>query len=199
MKKIWLIRLICAATLWVRLDAAILPVLPHPNADELSRSAFVQTFAGLNIVSSSNGIGTTEPFFDNVPIPGTITSILGSFQAFDPLGDPTSFDILGVHVTQAGSTFTPPFGSFNFAGESSVTFTDVNTFDTVTFNSGDPTLAFTVPSGPFQFTIDTTLSEGSSITFQIAEPPEIPEPETFFLMGAGLALLTWRGVKRKVV
>jgi len=177
----------------------ILPVLPHPNADELTSPVFLQTFAGLNITSFSNGVGTTEPFFDTLPpgaIPGPIImNILGNFQAFDPFGNPTSFNILGVHVTENGSTFTPPFGSFNFAGHPSVTFTDSQSFDMVTFNAGDPTLAFLVPNGQFQFTIDTDLALGSSFVFQIVEPTPTPEPMTLLLMSAGFAVLAsgrWR-------
>jgi hypothetical protein len=171
------------------LTAGILPILPHPNASELGGPVFLQTFAGLNITSFSGGIGTTEPFFDNTSIPGTTVNILGTFQAFDPLGSPTAFNILNVHVTEGGSTFTPAFGSFDFAGHPSLTFTDSLTFDMVTFNSSDATLAFTVSSGPFQFTIDTDLTLGSSFTFQIVDT-DTPEPGMFLLISSGLAMIT---------
>jgi len=196
--------LLYAFALSLPLAASILPVLPHPNADELTTPVFLQTFAGLNITSFSNGVGTTEPFFDTLP-PGAISgpiimSILGNFQAFDPFGNPVSFNILGVHVTQNGSTFTPAFGSFDFAGHPSVTFTDSQTFDTITFNAGDATLAFSVPNGQFQFTIDTDLALGSSIVSQITEPQPMPEPMSLLLMTTGLAVLTlgrWRRLRHK--
>src|SRR5947209_8203993 len=114
MKTLTPLPLIAAFTLSLPLGASTLPVLAHPNADELTSPVVVQTFAGLNITSFSGGVGTTEPFFDTSDIPGVSMNIFGNFQAFGPSGTPTSFNILGVQVTVGGSTFTPPFGSFNF-------------------------------------------------------------------------------------
>jgi hypothetical protein len=184
-------------TVLLRADSTVLPLLPHPNANELTGPVFVQTFAGLNIVSSSGGVGTTEPFFDTSDIPGLSMNIWGNFQAFDPLGSPTSFNILGVHVTEGGSTFTPPFGSFNFAGNPSLTFTDSQTFDMVTFNASDPTLAFPVDSGDFQVTIDTDLALGSSLIFQAVDTGTIPEPGCLPLLSTGLAVLSLAHLCRK--
>jgi hypothetical protein len=181
------------------LGADILPVLPHPDANELTSPVFVQTFAGFNITSFSGGIGTTEPFFDTSDIPGLSMNIWGNFQAFDPFGTPTSFNILGVHVTEGSSTFTPPFGSFNFAGHPSLTFTDSQTFDMVTFNASDPTLAFPVDSGDFQVTIETNLALGSSITFQAVDTGTVPEPGSLLFLIIGLAVLTLAHLKRKRV
>ena len=191
--KTSLFPLIYGFTLSLPLAASpLLPVLPQPNANELDRPVVVQTFAGLNINSFSGGIGTTEPFFDTSDIPGLSMNIWGNFQAFDPLGNPISFNILGVHVTEGASTFTPPFGSFNFAGHLSLTFTDSQTFDMVTFNASDQTLAFPVSSGgDFQATIDTDLALGSSFTFQAVDTGSIPEPETLLLLSTGLAMLTF--------
>jgi len=180
------------------LSASVIPVLPHPNANELAGPVFVQTFAGLNITSSSDSIGTTEPFFDIAAgaIPGMSVNILGNFHAFDPFGNSTSFDIFGVHVKQGASTFTPPFGSFNFAGHPSLTFKDSLTSETVTFNAGDPTLTFTVACGQFQFTINTNLPLDSSITFQIVDTG-VPEPGTFVLFCAGIAVLVLADFQRR--
>jgi hypothetical protein len=189
--------LICILSLHIR--ANILPILPHPNANELASPVVVDTFAGLNITSFSGGIGTTEPFFDTSDIPGLSMNIWGNFQAFDPLGNPTSFTILGMHVTEGGSTFTPPFGSLNFAGHPSLTFTDSQTFDMVTFNASDPTLAFPVNSsgGDFQVTIDTDLALGSSFTFQAVDTGTIPEPGTLLLLSTGLGMVTFAYLRRQ--
>jgi hypothetical protein len=178
------------------LGASMLPILPHPNANELASPVVVQTFAGLNVTSFSGGIGTTEPFFDTSDIPGLSMNIWGNFQAFDPFGNPTAFNILGVHVTEGGSTSTPPFGSFNFAGHPSLTFTDSQTFDMVTFNASDPTLAFPVDSGDFQVMIDTDLALGSSFTFQAVDTGT-PEPGSFLLLSTGLAVLSFAHLWRK--
>jgi hypothetical protein len=197
MKKIRLSLITYVVTLSLPLAAGILPVLPHPNANELTGPVVVQTFAGLNITSVSGGRGITEPFFDTSDIPGLSMNIWGNFQAFDPNGNPTSFNIFSVQVTEGSSTFVPPFGSFNFAGHPSLTLTDSQTFDTVTFNASDPTLAFPVDSGPFQVDLATDLVPGSSITFQAGDTGTIPEPRTFLLMGAGLAVLSLGHLRRK--
>jgi hypothetical protein len=196
MKKIALFLIIC--TFKLSIAAAILPILPHPNADELTSPVFVQTFAGLNITSFAGGIGTTEPFFDTSDIPGGSMNIWGNFQAFDPFGNPTSFNILSIDVTQGGSTFTPPFGSFNFAGHPSLTFTDSQTFDMVTFNAVDATLAFPVSGGgDFQVTIDTDLALGSSFTFQAVDTGKTPEPSTFLSTISATGLLAFVHYRRR--
>jgi len=178
--------------------ASTLPVLQHPNAHELVGPVFVQPFAGLMVVSASDGIGQTEPFFSSLP-PGSlpenqVVNILGNFQAFDPLGNPTTFDIAGVMVTNAGKTFTPAFGQFNFAGESSVTFSDaLNPLNTTTFSAADFTLAFPFMSDPslsYSYTLKTTgLPVGSQLIFDDAETGRVPEPTTMLLFGCGLVVL----------
>jgi hypothetical protein len=196
-KTIGLFPLIYAVTLTLPLGASILPILPHPNANELAGPVVVQTFAGLNITSVSGGHGITEPFFDTSDIPGLSMNIFGNFQTFDPLGNPTSFNIFSVQVTEGSSTFVPPFGSFNFAGRPSLTLTDSQTFDTVTFNASDPTLAFPVDSGDFQVVLVTDLPLNSSITYQAGDTGTIPEPRNLLLMGAGLVVLTLAHSRRQ--
>jgi hypothetical protein len=154
------------------LGASTLAILPHPNANELASRIFVETFAGLNITSFSGGIGTTEPFFDTSDIPGLSMNIWGTFQALYPFGIPSSFNILGAHMTEGGSTFTPPFGSFNFSGHTSVMFTNSQAFNMVTFSASDLRLPFPVngSGGDFRLMIDADLPSGSSIIFKPGRP-----------------------------
>jgi hypothetical protein len=151
------------------LFASALPVLQHPNANELTGPAFVQPFAGLMVISVMGGIGQTEPFFSSL-LPGSlpnnqVVNILGNFMAFDPSGNPTTFDIAGAMVTNAGKTFTPAFGQFNFDGLPAVTFTDaLNPVNSATFHSTDFTLAFTFRSDPslsYSYTLQTVSLRSS--------------------------------------
>jgi hypothetical protein len=178
--------------------ALSLPLLPHPNAAQLSDSAFIQRFAGLPVVSVAGGIGRTAPFFSDLPDGSMgsndiVNNLAGNFQAFDPLGNPVSFEVVGVEVTRAGSTFVPEFGQLNFAGLPLKTFTDPLDFDQVTFSAGDMTLAFTFESDPslaYSYSLLVTgLEEGSFIVYDDVEPPEIPEPSTTLFTGMGLLLL----------
>ena len=74
-------------------------------------------------------------------------NIIGNIQAFDPDGNPTSFNIVGVEVTVGNSTFMVPIVRFNFGGNPSVTFVDSLDFDTVTFFAEDPTFSFSFNAG----------------------------------------------------
>ena len=116
---------------------------------------------------------------------------MGNFQAFDPFGIPTTFDIVGVEVDDLGSTFSPALMDFDFAGDASVTFADSVDFDVVTFFDGDLTLGFHFLSDVFldySFTLLTTgLEVGSLILFDDVETGKIPEPATALLFLAGLA------------
>ena len=51
---------------------------------------FVQPFAGLAVVSESNGVGHTEPFFSDLPdgaLPGNmVMNIIGNIQASIRMG-----------------------------------------------------------------------------------------------------------------
>ena len=181
------------------LRVAALPILVHPSADELAGPEFLQTFAGLQIVSQTGGIGRTEPFSEALPansIPGNfLVNILGNFSAFDSSGNPAAFGIAGVEVTQGSSTFTPAFGQFNFAGHPTFTAVDSLNFSTVTFNASDLTLAFTFQSNSslaFSYELLTTgLDVNSFVTYQEVDTGQVPEPTSFWLVAltvAGLAV-----------
>src|SRR5439155_1344432 len=99
------------------------PLLPFPNANQLSGPAFLQPFAFVTVGAG----GQASPFFSDLPDgafgpDNTVFNLLGNFKAFDSLGNPVaSFDILGAQVTFGGHTFAPQFGLFDFAGNPSLT------------------------------------------------------------------------------
>ena len=162
---------------------------------------FIQRFAGLAVISESGGVGHTESFFSDLPdgsFPGNIVNnIIGNIQAFDPDGNPTPFNILGVEVTVGGSTFMVPIVPFDFGGNSSVTFVDSLDFDTATFFASDPTFSFTFNGGPnlaFSYSLLTTgLPVGSFVSYTDVET-KTPEPTTLLLLGSGLTAL---GIARR--
>jgi hypothetical protein len=194
------------------INANALPILQHPSADDLGGPVFIQPFAGLSVVSVANSISLTEPFFADLPdgsLP-RVVNILGNFQAFDPDGNTIPFDIAGVEVADSRGSFTPPFGAFNFAGRSSMTFTDSLDFDTVTYSADKLTLAFPVDTDPSLaysyrlllagpgldlgnqpasaarlFSDSAAPPLGSFITFTDVET-DTPEPATFLPLGGGL-------------
>jgi hypothetical protein len=181
-----------------------LPLLPFPTAADLSGPAFVQPFAGFPVIAESGGIGRTDAFFSDLPdgsLPGNfVVNILGNFQAFDDVGNPTTFDIVGVEVTVGTSTFTPAFGAFDFAGRPSLTLTDAVDFDQVTFFAGDFTLAFAFNAGPdlaYSYTLLTTeLPVGSFLSGSDGETG-VPEPSALILLVSGLTgLAGWRLCRR---
>ena len=164
---------------------------------------FIQPSAGLAVISESVGIGHTESFFSDLPgsFPGNeVVNIIGNIEAFDPDGNPTPFNIVGVEVTVGSSTFMVPITPFNFAGNSSVTFVDTLDFDTVTFFAQDPTFSFTFNAGSnlaFSYTLLTTgLPVGSFVSYTDVEM-QTPEPATLFLLGSGLTALGIAAKKRR--
>lgn len=184
----------------VSVQAQAAPMLDFPTADDLTGPVFVQPFAGLAVIGLDGaGNGITQPFFSDLPdgsLPGNrIVNILGNFQAFDPSGAPTAFDILGVEVTDGGSTFTPNFGEFDFAGNPSLTFTDSVDLDSATFFDSDFTLGFDFVSDAaldYFYVLNTDLPVGSFIIFDDVETGTTPEPGTFLLIGSGLIFFSIR-------
>jgi hypothetical protein len=174
-------------------------ILDSPNAAQLQGPFFVQPFAFVTVDSVTGGVGQTSSFFSSLP-PGSyptfqVVNILGNFQAFDSMGDPvTTFDITGVSVTQGSNTFTPAFGLLNFAGMPSVTFTDaLNPLNTATYSATDFTFAFTFTSDPsltYSYTLNTTgLDAGSTLVSGGETEATVPEPRSFWLLGAVLVVL----------
>ncbi|HKV33739.1 MAG TPA: PEP-CTERM sorting domain-containing protein [Pyrinomonadaceae bacterium] len=165
---------------------------------------FIQPFAGLAVISESGGVGRTESFFSDLPdgsFPGNlVVNIIGNIQAFDPDGNLTPFNIIGVEVTVGSSTFMVPLVPFDFGGNSSMTFVDSLDFDTVTFFASDPTFSFTFDAGSnlaFSYTLFTTgLPIGSFVSYADVEVP-VPEPATLFLLGSGLTALGIAAKKRR--
>ncbi|MBI1927093.1 PEP-CTERM sorting domain-containing protein [Candidatus Poribacteria bacterium] len=205
MKNIRTIRLSLGLTLTLcvfTLQAHALPLLPFPTANDLIGPVFVQPFAGLAVMGVD---GKTDPFFSDLPdgsLPrNDVINILGNFQAFDPFGAATPFNIVGVEVTVGVSTFTPAFGEFDFAGNLSVTFTDSVDFDVVTFSAGDFTLAFAFNAGPdlaYSYSLLTDLPVGSFLLYDDVETGMTPEPSTLILFGVGIiGMLTYGWRRRK--
>ncbi len=177
-------------------DARADPVLLFPNANQLAGPVFIQPSVGLEVVTVTNGIGTTEFAFVDLPdnsFPGNfVVNILGNFQAFDPDGNAvTNFQIVGVEVMIGNTIFTPSFGQFDFAGHSSLTFVDSLDFDTVTLSAQNPTFSFAFPADPsliYSYRLLTTgLPAGSFLLFDDPETGGTPEPTTLLLLGSGLA------------
>jgi hypothetical protein len=203
-KIIWVLYVTLAVCTFA-IPAHALPLLPFPTANDLIGPVFIQPFAGLQVVSEAGGVGQTEPFFADIPsgsLPGNaVVNILGNFQALDPSGNPRAFNVVDVSVTSVGSTFTPAFGEFDFAGNSSLTFRDSIDLDQVTFSAGSSTLAFANPvASPFSYTLFTTnLPVGSFLIYDDVDTGFIPEPSTFLLLGSGLAglgAMRWRRLRR---
>lgn len=182
-KIIWVLYVTLAVCTFA-IPAHALPLLPFPTANDLAGPVFVQPFAGLQVVSETDGIGKTEPFFSDLPdnsLPlNFVVNILGNFQALDPTGNPISFNIVGVEVTAGGQTFMPEIGEFDFAGNSSLTFRDSFDFDQVTFSAGSgPTLAFAFAAGPAlasSYSLFTDLLVGSFIVYHDVDTGTIPSP-----------------------
>ena len=182
-------------------------ILVSPNANQLQGPFFVQPFSFVTVDSVSGGIGQTSSFFSSLPanaFPTTqVVNILGNFEAFDSMGNPvTDFDITGVTVMTGGNTITPAFGTFNFAGNPSVTYTDaLNPLNTTTFFATDFTFAFTFMSDPsfaYSYSLSVTgLNAGSFLVFDDAEGT-VPEPGSVWLLAAVLTSLYWikRGRQR---
>lgn len=175
-------------------------LLSSPSAAEIQGPFFLQPFAFVTVNSVSGGVGQTSSFFSSLPVGSYptlgVVNILGNFLAFDSMGDAvTSFDIIGVSVTNDGNTFTPPFGDFNFAGNSSVTYSDsLNPLNTITYFATDFTFAFDFKSDPsltYSYTLDVTgLDAGSTIVFDETEGT-VPEPWSCGLLGTILVALYW--------
>jgi len=186
---------------FVAKPATALPLLAFPSADDLGGPVFLQPFAGLQVVAEAGGIGTTEPFFADLPdgaFPNNfVVNLAGNFQGFDEFGTTTAFDVVGVEVSNDFvNFFTPAFGQFNFAGRPFVTFNDSVNFNQVTFFATDPTLAFTFVGNPpltYEYRLLTTgLGIGSFIVFDDAETTtttRIPEPSSLQLFGLGIVCL----------
>jgi hypothetical protein len=185
---------ICAAAIGFLGACTLRADLPLPGAAELAGPFFVQPFSFVTVGST----GMTSPFFSSLPAGSypslQVVNILGNFQAFDSIGSPvTAFGITGVEVATGGATFTPAFGSFNFAAQPSVTFTDaLNPLNTATFFPTDFTFAFTFMSDPtlsYSYTLETTgLAAGSTLIFDDAEAT-VPEPGSIWPLGIALSLL----------
>ena len=163
------------------------------SRDLLTEPFFVQPFAGLQVVEESGGISKTDAFFSDLPDNSIddfrVANLLGNFQAFDPSSAPITFSLFGVEVTDNGSTFNPAFGSFDFAGHPSETFTDSVDADTATYFSTDATFAFAFKSTPalkYSYRLLTDLPVGSSIVYDDVETAFVPEPATIALFGFGL-------------
>lgn len=203
MKNIRLIPLIFGLVLTLCIftsEAGALPILGFPTADDLIGPVFVQPAVGFPV-----GVdGKTAPFFVDLPdgvLPrNDVVNILGNFQAFDPFFTPTPFNILGVEVTVGITTFTPAFGEFDFAGNSSLTFNDSFDFDQVTFSASDFTLAFAINAGPslaYSYSLLTDLSPGSFIFADDPETGFVPEPGTFMLFSIGIIGMIGYGWRRR--
>jgi hypothetical protein len=106
---------------------------------------------------------------------------------FTPTGDGESFD--GALITLSGAD---PIVSAVLTGSFSTTTFDLFDGTTVTVN---PTFTSTITDstgGPLQ---DTDFALISGTTGSTPPPPTVPEPETFLLVGSGLAGLA--GLKRR--
>ena len=165
---------------------------------------FIQPSAGLGVISESSGIGRTESFFSDLPngsFPGDfVVNIIGNIQAFDPDGNPATFNIVGVEVTVGSSTFMVPIGPFDFGGNSSMTFVDSLDFDTVTFFAQNPTFSFSFNGGSdlaFSYVLLTTdLPVGSLFSYDDVEI-STPEPASLLLLSSGLTALGIAAKKRR--
>jgi hypothetical protein len=176
-------------------------VLEHPSAADLQGPFFVQPFSFVTVDSVTDGVGQTSGYFSALPL-GSYPSFqvvygLGNFLVFNSLGDPvTNFNVTGVSVTTGGNTFSPPFGLFNFAGNSSVTYTDaLNPLNSITLFATDYTIAFEAmndASLTSTFTLDVTgtgLDVGSTVVFDHFEAT-VPEPVYTWLLGTALLLFS---------
>jgi hypothetical protein len=47
-------------------EAYALPILPFPNANQLTGPVFIQPSVGLAMISKSGGVGRTEEFFSDL-------------------------------------------------------------------------------------------------------------------------------------
>jgi hypothetical protein len=199
LSRLFALLVACVAPAALRAD-----ILESPNANQIQGPFYVQPFSFVTVDSVSGGAGQTSDFFSVLPPDAfpttTVVNILGNFEAFDSMGNPvTDFDITGVSVTTGGSTFAPAFGTFNFVGNPSMTYTDaLNPLNTTTFLASDFTLAFTFMSDPsfvYSYSVNVTgLDAGSFLTFDDAEGT-VPEPASIWLLAAVLGSLY--GIRRR--
>ena len=182
------------------------PVLVFPNANQLAGPVFIQPSVGLAVVNVSNGVGTTDFAFVDLPdnsfAGNFVVNILGNFQAFDPDGNPvTNFQIVGVEVMLGNSIFTPQFGQFDFVDHPSLRFVDSFDFDTVTLSAQGLTFSFAFAADSsliysYRLLI-TGLPEGSFVLFDDPETGSMPEPATLLLLGSGVVGLGLAAKRRK--
>ena len=197
MRGVWSVGL-CAA-LSVIAGTLRAGILESPSAADLQGPFFVQPFSFLTVDSVVNGVGHTNGFFSALPLGSypslQVVYVLGNFQVFNSLGDPvTDFNVVGVSVTSGGNTYSPAFGSFNFAGNSSLTYTDaLNPLNSITLSSADYSLAFESPNdasltSTFMLDVTGTGLDAGSIIVNDHFEATVPEPGYTGLLGTALFL-----------
>lgn len=160
--------------------------------DNIGAPFATQPFAGLQVTG-----GVTEPFYSDLsgltfPGPGVVT-LLGNLHAVDSGGNPiSSFQLLGVQVTQGASTLTPPLEDFVTA--SPVTYYSTLGSSSVTISPGELNKGFVFNSdSSFVYSYALTVSgipNGGFLLYNDVEGAQTPEPASWSLvaLGAGCAL-----------